>query len=142
SLHDALPISSVILNGSGSFDHNAGGTIVSYRWVQLTGIPVTFVGGVSGSDSPYPKFTAPIIPFNTNTLLTFGLTVTDNFGLSSTNPSTVSVLVSTQQQLPQQQLPQQQLPQQQLPQQQLPQQQLPQQQLQQQQLPQQQLQQQ
>ena len=117
------PGTTIILNGSGSYDPNRGGLIVYYRWAQIVGIPVSLDGGIGGSsNTPYPRFAAPLVSFNPNTVLTFSLTVIDNYGFTRTNPSTVSVSISTQQQqLQQQQLQQQQLQQQQLQQQPQPQ---------------------
>jgi K319-like protein len=82
----------VRLDGSKSYDPNPGGSIVNYRWVQTSGIPVMLVG--SGSNSPNPTFVAPRLPTATSTVLTFSLTVTDNLGLTSTIPSTTSVIVT------------------------------------------------
>jgi len=74
----------VTLNGSGSRDPD--GTIVSYRWMQTSGPPVT----LSGADTS-PTFTAPII--SSDTALKFSLTVKDDKGVTSNNPAIVTVTV-------------------------------------------------
>ncbi len=86
----------VILDGSKSYDPNPGGSIVNYRWVQTSGIPVMLVG--SGSNTPNPTFVAPRLhtigsTTTTTGTLTFSLTVTDNFGLTSIAPSTTTVII-------------------------------------------------
>jgi len=77
------PFATVTLNGSASTDSD--GTISTYTWSQISGTSVTLSG--SGASR---TFTAP------NTLsgdtLVFGLTVTDNGGLTSTQ-DTVSITV-------------------------------------------------
>src|SRR5439155_2309610 len=45
----------VMLNGSGSYDPNPGGNIVNYRWIQVAGIPVNLIG----SNTAHPTFTTP-----------------------------------------------------------------------------------
>jgi hypothetical protein len=88
----AYPGTTVVLNGLGSYDRNLGGSLVYYKWMQLSGIPITLVGG---SNSPNPTFIAPRLPIAApEIILTFSLTVTDNFGLTSTNPSTTNVIVT------------------------------------------------
>jgi hypothetical protein len=90
----------VMLDGGGSYDPNPGGTIVYYKWVQISGIPVTLFG----SNTPKPTFIAPQLPTVTTTTdattstaseitLTFSLAVTDSLGLTSANPSTTNVIV-------------------------------------------------
>lgn len=68
----------VSLNGSASVDPD--GEIRSYRWVQVDGPTVS----LSGAESAFPKFTAPIID-NQNAQIVFELTVTDNVGLIGTD---------------------------------------------------------
>jgi hypothetical protein len=74
----------VTLNGAGSFAQN-GATIVSYSWVQTSGIAVS----LNGANTVTPVFTAPVVM----TSLVFSLTVTDSNGAVS-SPSTVAVTVS------------------------------------------------
>jgi YVTN family beta-propeller protein len=112
----------VVLNGSGSFDPNRGGNIVYYRWAQVAGVPVNLEGvggagvGASSSNTPFPRFIAPILPLNSVTTLTFTLTVTDNFGLTSVPAMvSVSIIPGQQQQLQQRQLQSSITPQQSLP---------------------------
>ena len=72
----------VTLNGSGS---DSDGTITSYSWQQITGIPVT----LNNSNTQTPTFTAPSV---TNvTVLTFELTVTDNGGAIGTDQVVIVV---------------------------------------------------
>ena len=99
----------VRLYGGHSYDPNPGGNIILYRWVQKVGIPVALTSSSSSSSSStangiaigssssisntaYPIFIAPIVP--SPSLLTFSLTVTDNYDLTSTNPSVVAILVT------------------------------------------------
>jgi hypothetical protein len=63
----------VALDGSASFDGE--GTVASYSWQQLAGTPVT----LSSNTAAAPVFTSP----TGATVLSFGLTVTDNDGASS-----------------------------------------------------------
>ena len=72
----------VTLAGSGS---DADGTIVRYRWEQISGPTVV----LSGADTPNVSFTAPEV--STNETLTFRLTVTDNQG--ATGSDNVRVMV-------------------------------------------------
>jgi K319-like protein len=81
----------VKLDGSKSYDPNPGGTIINYRWLQTSGIPVMLLGS---ENNPNPTFVAPRLPTTASTVLTFSLTVTDNFGLTSIIPSTTSVIVA------------------------------------------------
>jgi len=79
------PLASVILDASGSTDPNSGA--VTYRWTQTGGRPVT----LSDPLSPRPSFTAP----NSNTgaaPLVFRVTVTNKFGLSSSDKCLVNVV--------------------------------------------------
>lgn len=83
------PYATVTLNGSGSSDPD--GSIASYSWTQTAGSPSVTLSG-SGSNR---TFTAPNILGGTT--LTFGLTVTDNLGASSTQDTmTVTVLTATE----------------------------------------------
>jgi len=94
--------STVMLDGSRSYDQNPGGTLILYRWTQTAGIPVALAASRSsntangiandGSNTAYQIFRAPIV--QGPSLLTFSLTVSDNYGLTSTNPSTVAILVT------------------------------------------------
>jgi len=70
----ARPRSRVVLDGSGS--HDPDGTIVSYRWTQLMGRPVT----LSDPEAMRPSFILPSTTDIGNELV-FQLTVTDNAGL-------------------------------------------------------------
>ena len=78
----------VTLDGTRSFDPS-GNIIVSYSWVQTSGITVA----LSGASTATPTFIAPSISFGTT--LTFSLTVTNSVGVQSivTPQSTVSVIV-------------------------------------------------
>jgi hypothetical protein len=94
----------VRLDGGHSYDPNPGGNIILYRWVQTAGVPVALTDSSSTangmaisssssiSNTAYPIFIAPIVPGPS--LLTFSLTVTDNYDLTSTNPSVVAILVT------------------------------------------------
>jgi hypothetical protein len=73
----------VTLDGTGSSAQN-GATIVSYSWVQTSGITAS----LSGANTVTPTFVAP----TNSTILVFSLTVTDNNGAVS-SPSTVTVTV-------------------------------------------------
>ena len=73
----------VTLNGSGT---DIDGTITSYSWNQISGVPVT----LSNSNVPNPTFTAPQV--DADMALSFQLTVTDNAGDSSVDQ--VIVIVS------------------------------------------------
>ncbi len=82
---------SVMLDGTASADPD--GTIVSYRWVQTSGSPVT----LSDPSAPKPLFTAPAVSLQSQTLsiqgeaLNFSLTVTDDHGLQSVDTCAVYV---------------------------------------------------
>jgi alpha-tubulin suppressor-like RCC1 family protein len=76
-----LPASSVTLDGSGSYDTD--GTIVAYEWVQVSGL-----GGVTITNSSSAK--AGLVGLQAGTYV-FQLTVTDNFGATSTAQVTVTV---------------------------------------------------
>jgi hypothetical protein len=73
----------VTLNGAGSFAQN-GATIVSYSWVQTSGIPVS----LNGANTVTPTFVAPVVA----SILSFSLTVTDSNDLTS-SPALVTVTV-------------------------------------------------
>ena len=75
--------SEVLLSGVGT---DSDGSIVSYNWVQESGIPVTLLGAASQS----ARFTAPDVEMDE--VLVFRLTVTDDDG--SSNTDTVSVTVT------------------------------------------------
>ena len=76
-----LPVSFVSLDGSGSYETN--GTIVSYEWVQLSGL-----GGVTIVNSS--TATPDIYGLQPGTYV-FQLTVTDNFGASASDQVTIVV---------------------------------------------------
>jgi len=82
----------VKIDGSGS--HDPDGTITSYKWTQTAGPAVT----LSNASNPTPTFTAPQV--NSDTTLTFSLTVTDNDGSTSTNAATTNVIVNNVNQPP------------------------------------------
>jgi hypothetical protein len=77
----------VVLDGAGSVDQGNG--IVSYRWTQLSGSPVT----LSDPTASVPTFTAPDSASGL-LLLSFMLTVTDAGGLSASDNCVVTVLQS------------------------------------------------
>ena len=93
--------STVMLDARGSYDPNPGATVVYYSWAQISGIPVTLFG----SNTANPTFTAPQLPSVTTTTTTatsapevtliFSLTVKDSSGLTSTNPSTTTVVITS-----------------------------------------------
>jgi len=74
----------VVLDGTASSDSD--GTISSYLWSQAGGISVT----LSDDSASQPTFTSPAIS-NTEEVLTFTLTVTDNDGLEDTDNVVVTV---------------------------------------------------
>jgi len=76
----------VTLDGSGSTD--ADGTVVSYKWVQISGTQVS----LSDSTAAQPFFVAPAMTGGLQVLI-FSLTVTDNDGGVSTNSATVTIHV-------------------------------------------------
>jgi len=77
------PGASVILNGSASVDN---GTVSSYQWEQVSGSTVP-LSNTAPSAEPTTTFTAPLAAGT----LGFGLTVTDDEGLSSTDVVNVTV---------------------------------------------------
>jgi len=79
--------SNVNLNGSASSDPD--GSIIAYRWQQLSGPAVT----LSDTTGISPSFTAPSV--TTSTLLTFNLTVTDNDGASVSDSVGITVIPPT-----------------------------------------------
>ena len=74
----------LLLDASDSYD--ADGNISSYSWIQNSGDPSVII---VNADSPKPDFTAPRV--DTNSTLTFKLTVTDNSGAS--NADYVNILI-------------------------------------------------
>ena len=72
----------VTLDGSKSFDKD-GGTIASYKWVQVSGSPTVTL---TGANTAKATFKAP--SSNTDTTLTFKLTVTDSDGGASSTATT------------------------------------------------------
>lgn len=79
----------VNLNGSTSSD--ADGSIASYQWSQISGTPTV---ALTNANTTIASFTAPAV--NSDTPLTFQLTVTDDQGAVDTASITVMVLnVST-----------------------------------------------
>jgi len=78
----ALPVSNLALDGSGSSD--AGGTIISYAWSQLSGP----VGSVLKSAN---SAVCPVDSLQKGNYV-FQLTVTDDHGNTSTDTVTVSVI--------------------------------------------------
>ena len=73
---------SVFLSALGSADTD--GTILAYSWSQLSGVAVT----LENANTPTPFFTAPIV--NSDTPLTFRVTVTDDDAASSSDDVTVT----------------------------------------------------
>lgn len=74
----------VVLDGSGSADADDG--IVSHRWAQVGGVPVS----LSDPMAVRPSFTAPDVGPD-GTSLRFQLTVTDNGGLQAADTCIVNV---------------------------------------------------
>jgi hypothetical protein len=81
----AATLSSVTLDGSGSFDPD--GSPVAYRWKQIRGVPVT----LSDPTAQNPVFTAPSVSSSQSPNLLFMLTATGPYGLSATAKCTVTV---------------------------------------------------
>ena len=77
--------SEVVLSGDAT---DSDGVIVSYSWVQESGIPVTLQGAASQSAG----FTAPNVEMEE--VLVFRLTVTDDDGSSNTDTVSVTVIDS------------------------------------------------
>ena len=73
------------LDGSGSTDSD--GSIASYLWEQISGTSVT----LNNANTSIADFTLPNVPDNTTEELVFQLTVTDNYGLTSSD--TISIFV-------------------------------------------------
>jgi choice-of-anchor B domain-containing protein len=76
---------SVTLTGSGSDPEEQP---LSYQWQQIAGTNVT----INNADSPQASFTAP----NTAGTIEFSLTITDDFGLTSTDNVSVRVIAPVQ----------------------------------------------
>ncbi|MEP3507349.1 MAG: Ig-like domain-containing protein [Litoreibacter sp.] len=77
----------VTLDGSGSSDPDAGQTL-TYAWTAPAGTTLT------GATTATPSFTAPVLNAGDASVdLVFSLTVTDNLGLPSTAPDTVTITV-------------------------------------------------
>lgn len=74
----------VTLDGTKSNDPDDG--IVSYKWVQIAGPPVT----LSSPTEVVPSFTAPVVDED-NLILSFTLTVTDRGGLQNADTCVVKV---------------------------------------------------
>ena len=72
----------VTLSGSGT---DSDGTIVSYRWTQTSGTPVT----LSGASTQAASFTTPDVDSDED--LVFELTVTDDGGVSHMDTATITV---------------------------------------------------
>jgi len=79
-----LEFASVTLNGTSSTD--VDGDIVSYLWTQFSGANVT----LSSISDVNPTFTAPDVD-SLGDILTFILTVTDNFGDTDTDDVKITV---------------------------------------------------
>jgi hypothetical protein len=76
----------VTLDGTGSTP-SSDAIIVSYSWVQTSGITVA----LSGASTATPTFIAPIV--SSDTVLGFSLKVMDNHGSISTNTAVVYVMI-------------------------------------------------
>jgi hypothetical protein len=75
----------VTLDGTASSDSD--GTISSYSWVEITGYPNLVI---NGNDTITPTLTAPSDITN-DTVISFGLTVTDDANLTSTDTVDMTV---------------------------------------------------
>ncbi|MEN6438153.1 MAG: hypothetical protein ABFD97_06185 [Syntrophobacter sp.] len=78
----------VILSGSGSYDPEA--STLSYRWTQISGLPVT----LSNPKASKPSFTAPNLPSGTSDLV-FMLMVTDAGGISASDKCIITIKDTT-----------------------------------------------
>jgi predicted secreted protein len=78
--------SSVILNGSNSFDPDLGDSI-TYQWEQTAGSPTVTL---TGANTAQARFTAPNVGAG-GASLTLQLTVTDSSGLKDTDSAIVNV---------------------------------------------------
>jgi len=76
----------VILNGSNSYDPDAGDSI-SYQWEQTSGSPIVTL---TGANTAQASFTAPNVGL-AGASLTFKLTVSDSGGLKDTDDVIVNV---------------------------------------------------
>ena len=81
----AATMSNVTLNGSGS--SGSGGSPLTYRWKQISGVPVT----LSDPTAKEPVFIAPSVSGAQSSYLLFMLTVTDPSGLSASAKCRVTV---------------------------------------------------
>jgi len=79
--------SPVTLNGSGSYDPDPNGEIISWLWSQIEGTPVA----ISNPTSDLAGFTAPEVGWDGNSLI-FELTVTDDAFQESSDRVIVNVL--------------------------------------------------
>jgi hypothetical protein len=78
----------VLLDGSSSYDPDVGDTI-TFAWTQCGGPAVTLVYGPGDPNGIMPTFLTPWV--SADTQLKFKLTVTDNWGLSSSAYVTVTI---------------------------------------------------
>lgn len=80
------PRSTVVLDGSGSFDQDADGSIIAYNWVQQGSVPVI---PLNQNNLVEFSFIAPQV--NSKTQFNFQLTVTDDEGATGQYDLTVTV---------------------------------------------------
>ena len=76
----------VSLDGSGSSDSD--GSIVSYSWEQIDG---DITVSLTDASSAIASFTAPAVSISTSTVLQFQLSVSDDFGGTSSDTVTVTI---------------------------------------------------
>ncbi|GAB6907107.1 hypothetical protein JCM12296A_29430 [Desulfosarcina cetonica] len=81
----------VTLSGAGSYDPDAGDSIVAYSWEQIGGSPAVILN--PSASSAQVSFSAPL----TNATLVFALTVTDTHGGNHTATAQVNVIMGTNQ---------------------------------------------
>lgn len=82
----------VVLNGTRSSDPDDDP--LTYRWTQISGIPVTLLDDVPSA----PRFAPPIVPTNTPEVLSFQLIVND--GLLDSAADTVNITITNENQRP------------------------------------------